>query len=181
MAAYIALLRGINVSGQKIIPMAALAKMFVKLGFKDAKTFIQSGNVVFSAPAKDAGKFGKAIAAGIQMEFGFEVPVVIRSLDEMRAALSGNPYGKKQLAEKERLYICYLDAAPGKGAISELEAIADDDDEVKVKGMQVYLMIRNGYGDSVFNNNFVEKKLGVRATTRNLATSQKLIALAEAL
>ncbi len=181
MTAYIAMLRGINVSGQKIIAMAELHKMFVKLGHKDAKTFIQSGNVVFTSAGKDAGKLAKSIEAAIEKAFGFEVPVILRNLESMRASLASNPYGKRKLAENERLYISWLETVPAKEATSKLEALADAKDELKVKGSEVFLLIRDGYGRSVLNNNFIEKKLGLRATTRNLESSRKLVALAETL
>ena len=181
MPAYIALLRGINVSGHKPVPMADLRKLFAKLGFADAQTYIQSGNVVFTSAGKDAAKIGKAIEAGIGKAFGFEVPVVVRSLAALRAALAANPYGKEKLAENERLYITFLAAAPGKAEAAKLEAIVDANDEVKVKGADVFLRIGAGYGKSVFSNTLVEKKLGVAATTRNIETSRKLVALAEGL
>jgi uncharacterized protein (DUF1697 family) len=178
MKTWIALLRGINVSGQKSVPMAELKKMFVKLGFKDALTFIQSGNVVFRSPEADPGKLAAILETAIKKAFGFDVPVILRTLEELKAALKGNPYAGKKLAETERVYISFLDAVPGKEAVKALAAFSDNVDEFKVKGAEVYILARGGYGKSLFSNTFIEKKLKVRATTRNLATSGKLIDLA---
>jgi uncharacterized protein (DUF1697 family) len=137
--------------------------------------------VVFTASGKDGSKPAKAIEAGIAKAFGFDVPVIVRTLDGLRAIVAANPYGRTKLAENERLFISFLDAAPPKEAAAKLEAIVDGKDELQVRKTEVYLLIRDGYGRSAFNNNFMEKKLGVRATTRNLETTQKLITLAESL
>jgi uncharacterized protein (DUF1697 family) len=181
MPTYIALLRGINVSGQKPVPMADLQKLFEKLGFKGAKTFIQSGNVVFKAPEGEPGALAGLIEAGIKKKFAFDVPVIVRTLEELSSIVKGNPWRKQKLAGNERVYISYLDKAPSKEAIKVLAAVAADPDEIIVKKTEVYILARSGYGKSVFSNTLMEKKLKVRSTTRNLETSGKLIALGESL
>jgi uncharacterized protein (DUF1697 family) len=179
MTAYIALLRGINVSGHKPVPMADLKAMFAKLGFKDARTYIQSGNVVFRNEGNDPGKMAKAIEAGILKAFGFEVPVIVRSADQLAAVAEANPWRKKKLADTERVYISYLDQAPSKEAAAALALIAGGNDEFILIGTEVYILARGGYGKSVFSNTLMEKKLKVRSTTRNLETTMKLLAMAE--
>src|SRR3712207_6566461 len=176
MATYIALLRGINVSGQKIIPMADLKALFVKLGFKDARTFIQSGNVVFSSAVADPSALIGRIEAGIRKTFGFEVSVVLKTLPELKKIVKDRPFQPK---EGERVYITYLAEAPAKEGVKKLEAARNETDDFAVAKAAVYILVRAGYGKSQFSNNFVEKKLGVRATSRNLESSLKLIALAE--
>lgn len=181
MPHYLALLRGINVSGKNPLPMAELRKLFGKLGYPDAKTYIQTGNVAFEAPGKDVARLGIGIEAAIRKAFGFDVPVLLRTADALRAALSGNPYAKKPLARRERVYITFLEKAPEKAAGKALEAYADPVDELKLRGTEVYVLVRNGYGNTKLSNTFVEKKLGLRATTRNLETTAKLIELADSL
>ncbi len=181
MPIYIALLRGINVSGHKPVPMAELQKLFEKLGHKGARTFIQSGNVAFRSGEKDPGKLAVALEAAILKKFGFDVPVILRTLEGMRAALKGNPYAKPEPAEGERVYITFLDRAPGKDAAKDLQTHSDPVDELKLVKTEVYILARKGYGNSKLSNAFVEKKAGVRATTRNLETTAKLIALGESL
>ncbi|HKP98164.1 MAG TPA: DUF1697 domain-containing protein [Fibrobacteria bacterium] len=181
MPTYIALLRGINVSGHKTVPMADLQKLFEKLGFKGAKTFIQSGNVAFKSAGGGDAALAEKLEAAIAERFGFEVTVIVRKAEEMSAALAGNPYARKKLVENERVYITFLGAAPSKDAVKALEGFADPVDELKVRKTEVYVLARNGYGNSKLSNAFVEKKLGVRATTRNLETTAKLIELAGSL
>lgn len=177
MATYIALLRGINVSGQKVIPMADLKAMFVKLGFKDAKTFIQSGNVVFTSGVADSQALIRKIEDGIEKTFGFDVTVVLKSLPELVKIVKAQPFKPR---EDERVYITYLAEAPAKDGVKALEAARNETDDFVVGKTAVYILVRTGYGKTQFSNNFVEKKLKVRATSRNMESSLKLIALAEA-
>lgn len=180
MPAYIALIRGINVGG-KSMPMSALRDMLAGLGHEDAKTFIQSGNAVFTAAGKDGRKIAKAIEAAIAKKFGYEAAVIVRSLEEWRALLGANPYAKRKLQDGERLFFTFLEEAPAKAAVAKLEAIRDPKDEVKVRGCEAFLLVRGSYGESNLSNAFVEKTLGVRATTRNHPTTLKLLEMAEAL
>ena len=180
MSAYIALIRGINVGG-KSMPMAALRELFLKLGYAGAQTYIQSGNVVFAAPGKDGRKIAAAIEAAIAKTFGYEAAVIVRSSEDWRALLKANPYAKRKLQEGERLFITFLEEAPAKAAAAKLEAIEDPKDEVKVRGCEAFLLVRGSYGESNLSNAFVEKRLGVRATTRNMPTALKLLEMAETL
>lgn len=177
MPIYIALLRGINVSGQKIIPMIDLKSLFDKMGLKKAKTFIQSGNVIFEGDGTPASLTAR-IEKGIRKRFGFEVTVVLRSLPQLAKAVAEMPF--KKTKEGEKVYITYLAESPSKEGAMALQALASPVDEIVLGRAEVYILIRGGYGKSIFSNTLVEKKLGVRATTRNLASSQKLIALASA-
>ncbi|MEO6097591.1 MAG: DUF1697 domain-containing protein [Fibrobacteria bacterium] len=179
MTINIALLRGINVSGHKPVPMADLKAMFAKLGFKDAKTYIQSGNVVFRNEGKDPGKSAKVIEAGILKTFGYEVPVIVRTADQMAAVVKANPWRKKKLAESERVHISYLDQAPSKEAAAALSLVPGGKDELILAGTEAFILARGGYGNCVFSNSLLEKKLKVRSTTRNLETTMKLLALTE--
>lgn len=92
--------------------------------------------------------------------------------------VGANPY--KKVKEGERVYVTYLAEAPGKEGVAALEKAANAVDEFTVAKAAVYILVRGGYVKSQFSNNFVEKKLGVRATSRNPESSLKLIALAEA-
>ena len=80
---YVALLRGINLSGHKIVKMDRLRKDFEDLGFGEVKTYIQSGNVVFNAPARDPVSLAKKIEEKIVRQFGFPVPVLVKTAAEV--------------------------------------------------------------------------------------------------
>jgi len=180
MAVYIVLIRGINVGG-KSMPMAALRDMLVGLGHGNAKTYIQSGNAVFTAAGKDGMKIARAIETAISKKFGYEAAVIVRNLEEWRVLLKSNPYAPAKLKDGERLFVSFLEETPAKAMAAKLEAIQDPKDEVKVRGREAFLLVRGSYGESNLSNAFVEKMLGVRATTRNYPTTLKLLEMAEAL
>src|SRR5271155_1187482 len=100
---HVALLRGINVGGNNILPMKDLAKIFSDAGCSNVRTYIQSGNVVFDAPGK-APKIAKAVSASIEKRFGYRVPVILRTSQQLRQTILDNPFVKAGEAEK-MLYV----------------------------------------------------------------------------
>ncbi len=180
MSTYIALLRGINVSGQKIILMADLKKLFESLKFSAVKTLIQSGNVVFNSAKGRDEELAATIEKAIAKKYAFQVPVIVRSVDAMADVLKANPFRKLKLLEKERVYISFLSDAPAPTGIKKLESHNSVVDEVRVINSEAYLLCRGGYGKTQFSNALVEKCLVVKSTTRNLETTQKLLDLATA-
>lgn len=111
MNTYVALLRGINVSGQRMIVMKDLKALLIKAGYEDVMTYIQSGNIVFKSQETDTKKLTKSIAELIHHQYGFEVPVMVLTKDDIITLLTHNPYddGKKDIA---KLHVTLLDMAP---------------------------------------------------------------------
>jgi uncharacterized protein (DUF1697 family) len=178
MPQYIALLRGINVSGQKIIKMDKLRAVFESIGFTKVSTYIQSGNVIFDSDEEDAGVVRERIVQELLSQLTFDIPVIIRTPGELQEVVHATPYPVVNEAENEQRYVTLLAQAPTEAALAKLFAAQSAVDEYQVKGLTVYLLIRKNYGDSKFSNNFIEKKLGMSATTRNWETVNKLIRLA---
>src|SRR6266403_457416 len=96
MQTYISILRGINVSGSKIIKMELLRKMLDGMKFKNVKTYIQSGNIVFQDKIVSCESLEKKIAKQIKSEFGFDVPVMVKEVDEVKVVLKNNPFVNKR-------------------------------------------------------------------------------------
>lgn len=180
MAIYIALLRGINVSGQKSIKMEDLKKVFVALHCKRITTYIQSGNVVFGSAAANVTLLRAQIENKLLKAFGFEVPVIVKTLKEIEETIKQNPFKKVKAEKGERLHVTFLSRKPEKDAGDNLAAVKNDVDEIRLLGSEVYILCRNGYGKTLFANTFIEKKLAVSATTRNWATVEKLYSLGKA-
>ena len=178
MAIYIALLRGINVSGQKIIKMEDLKKAFESLHYEDVTTYIQSGNVVFRSGETNTAHLRKQIEDRVLKIFGHEVPVIIRTMKELEKVIQKNPFKKVKTQEGEKLHISFLSGKPAKAAAENLAAVKNDVDEIRLSGSEVYILCRNGYGQTLFSNTFIEKKLAVSSTTRNWDSVQKLLSLA---
>jgi uncharacterized protein (DUF1697 family) len=177
---YIALLRGINVSGQRIIPMEALRASFEGMKFTAVSTYIQSGNVFFSAPpgGKDS-ELSRKIARALLADFGFEVTVVIRSLLEIKKILAENPFLKEKNGDINGLHVTFLEDYPAKEKTESLMKFDFTPDRFVLSGKEVYIYCPNGYGKTKINNSFFESKLKVQATTRNWKTVIKLEELAQ--
>lgn len=171
---YFALLKGINVTGNKTIKMAELKAMFESLGFKNIRTYIQSGNVVFESPAK-AEAVKKKIEKGISDKFGFSVAVIIRTIEEMNKIIKDYPFSKIKGHEECKISVGFLDALPSKAAVKELEAFNTDNEKIKVTGSTLYHLYRGNFSDSlVFKKNLPEKILKVTCTIRNWNTTNKI-------
>ncbi len=165
MTTYIALLRGVNVGGRKL-PMADLRATLATLGHTDVRTYIQSGNVVFSAKAvKDRGR--SAIEQAITRDSGLEVTVLVRTPAELSSVLERNPFGADA-------YVTFLDSTPTAKQIAAIDPGQYAPDEFVVDGREVFVRCPNGYGRTKLNNTFFERKLATRATTRNYKTVKLL-------
>jgi len=167
------------VSGRKKIRMEELKALYESLSLRDVKTYIQSGNVVFSCPGSRAGDVRGEIERAIERTFGFQAAVIVRTREEFERVIRNNPFTKKRKEDIAKLYVTFLSEIPAALSIEALENFRGGPDEFHVAGKEVYVFCSGGYGRTRFNNTFFEKKLGVAATTRNWKTMNALFALAE--
>ncbi len=178
MITYVSMIRGINVGGKKV-KMDRLKKLYISLDFKDVKTYIQSGNVIFKSKESDQLKLSKIIENKINEIFAFDVKVLIRTKKEMDNVINGNPYKQEDF---NHIYVTFLSNIPSEKLIKDLnnivEDMVDNTDKYYITKKEIYLFLTNGYGRTKLNNNFFEKKLGTSATTRNWRTVNKLVDLA---
>ncbi|MCJ8321732.1 MAG: DUF1697 domain-containing protein [Colwellia sp.] len=178
MQAYIALLRGINVSGQKKIKMADLKVLFQHLGFSEIQTYIQSGNVVFYADQEDKHLLADHIKTAIQKHYGFDVPVTVLSRNEFFSVHNNIPLGNFNVDDINengtKIYISFLSSKPENDMINKLLSYVVSPEKLIIEDKFAYLYCPNGYGKSKLSNNFIENKLKVSATTRNWKTVVKI-------
>ena len=171
MKRYIALLRGINVGGKRKILMADLKKLLGNLGFTDSTTYIQSGNVAFNADELgEYGLLGSKIEQAILKEYGFEVPVIISTADELKEAIANNPFLKNKAPDIERLHLTFLNALPTKEKLETIRSYDYSPDQFEIIGKHVFVYCSGKYSDSKLSNAFFEQKLNVAASTRNWKT-----------
>lgn len=178
MTTYISILRGINVSGQKKVPMKELLALYESLGLSDVSTHIQSGNVVFKSAEKKPETLVGQIEEKIMRHFGFGVPVIIRTADELKRIRSSNPFLKETDIEEDKLHVTFLDQLPQQPQVDKLMAYDFTPDRFILKGLEVYVYCPNGYGRTKIHNNFFEGKLKTGATTRNWKTVNTLVEMA---
>ncbi len=180
MPTYIAMLRGINVSGHKIVKMEKLRGSFSALGFGDVQTYVQSGNVVFEAKSDSAASVAKKIEEKIKRDFGFSVPVFLTTPERMAETIKRNPFLKSAEIDQSKLHVTFLSADAPKTASEQLQPLAVTPEQFHIIGWEIYLYCPNGYGNTKLSNTTIEKKLSVGATTRNWKTVNALLAMAKA-
>ena len=178
MPKYIALLRGINVSGVKIIKMEDLRAMFAAMGYKNVQTYIQSGNVIFEAPKKETVKLAKDIEKGLAKALGYDVPVIVRTSEEVVGIMEKNHFKKLKAASEEgvKTYVAFLSAPLSAEQAAYLKALNSDVDTFHLDNGELYIVVNEAKGKSIFTNVFLEKKLKTPMTTRNWNTVCKLAA-----
>ncbi|SNR72956.1 Uncharacterized conserved protein, DUF1697 family [Lutibacter agarilyticus] len=178
MASYIALLRGINVTGHNNIKMADLKQLFLNLGHLNVTTYIQSGNVIFNSKKTNIETLEKEIIDTVYKNFGYNIKVLVITKTELETIFNNNPFVKKNTIDRSKLHVTLLSYKPNLNKIETINCLnSTTNDEFKIKDKSIYLNCPNGYGKTKLNNNFFEKKLNVSATTRNWKTITKLIEL----
>ena len=176
---YISILRGINVSGQKIIKMDALRKMYEGLGFHTITTYVQSGNVIFSTSEIEIHKLEQKIFRQIEKDFGFEVPVIVLTIDRLQQVVENNPFLNDSNKNPAFMHVTFLAAKPLVFDSEIIETKKQIGEEIAFSENAVYLYCPNGYGNTKLTNNFLETKLKVGATTRNWKTTNELLRIAK--
>jgi uncharacterized protein (DUF1697 family) len=180
MTTYISILRGINLGGHKPVPMKGLQVLYESLGYEQVKTYIQSGNVAFSAKEKSPSAIKKAIEVAISQRFGFDVPVLVREQADIQRVLDGSPFLHEKGIEVDKLHVTFLDELPEQTCIDNLLTYDFTPDRFVLQGKEVFVYCPNGYGRTKLNNTFFESKLKVGATTRNWKTVNVLAEMAGA-
>ncbi len=180
MKTYISLLRGINVSGKKLIKMDALKAMYENLGFFGVHTYLQSGNVVFSTDEDRLQQLQRMISSQISCEFGFEVAVVVLAKEALKEIVIQNPFTEEASRNSSSVYVTVLFDQPGSYDETSIKDKQNNGEQIEIDSRTAYLYCPTGYGRTKLNNNFLERKLKVEATTRNWKTISELLNLANA-
>jgi len=165
----VALLRGINVGGRHMLPMPALASMFVEAGAADVRTYMQSGNVVFSASRAIAQRIPRVISQQVLQRFGFEPHVIMRTGTDIARIAADHPFLTRG-ADMRTLHVGFLDEAPHARLIAALDPERSPGDRFAVRGSEIYLHLRNGAGKSKLTYAHFEKTVKTWATFRNWRT-----------
>ena len=176
---HLALLRGINVGGKNSLPMKDLAQMFLDAGCTNVRTFIQSGNVIFEAPAGAAG-IGDAIKAKIEKRYGYRIPVIIRTSEQLLKTIRENPFLKAG-TDGKALHVYFLADSPKASTIAGLDPARSAPDAFHVRGQEIYLHLPNGMARTKLTNAYFDSKLSTICTARNWATVLKLSHMMRAL
>jgi uncharacterized protein (DUF1697 family) len=172
---FIALLRGINVSGHNPIKMAGLRSLLEEAGWMHVQTYLQSGNIVIGSLEKLVpDTISMRISALIKKRFYLEVPVLVLRAGEIYGILKENPFLGKPGISADRLFVTFLFEQPEIGLSEQLSELNFHPDEFKIVEKRIYLHCPISYGNSKLSNTMFEKKLKIPATTRNWKTVSQL-------
>jgi uncharacterized protein (DUF1697 family) len=179
MNTYVAILRGINVGGKRMIKMDALKQLFANLGFSNVETYIQSGNVFFQCKKTSEEKLAATIAKEIEKIFAFDAPTIVKNVDELKQIIAKNPFVKDSKKQADFFHVTFLATTPAKANVDSIAKLNFADDAFAIIDKAVYLYCPNSYSNSKLTNGFFENKLKVIATTRNWKTCNELVSIAE--
>jgi uncharacterized protein (DUF1697 family) len=173
LTTWVVLLRGVTPSGRNRVPMAELRAGLTAAGLADVRTYIQSGNVIARSPlGREALK--SLVHDVIATRIGADITVIARTAAELQRIVERNPFPE---SDKAQTYFSLLAATPAPDALKALRAGDFAPDEVRVGDGAIYVRYATRLSDSRVNNNFLERRLKVAATTRNFNTMTKLVEL----
>ena len=153
--------------------------MFERAGGANVRTYIQSGNVIFEGGA-DAVKIADSVSAKIEKKFGYRIPMVLRTAEQLAKAIAGNPFLKAGVVEQRALHVYFLAEAPSAACCASLDRNRSAPDAFEVRGREIYLHMPNGMARTRLTNAYFDSKLSTTSTARNWATILKLAELMEA-
>ena len=171
---WVALLRGINLASRNRVAMADLRRVFEDAGCGDVRTYINSGNVVFTRQAADRTRLARTLERAVEDELGVKAAVVLRTPAELAKVLDGHPFGR----DTSKTHVSFLAAKPPAKAVAEVEGHDVAPDRIEVKGSEAYLLLPNGRAGMRIKQRMLDP-LGV-ATDRTWKTVAKLAELADA-
>lgn len=174
MPTYIALLRSINVVGKNMIKMPELIKALEKGGFKEVRTYIQSGNVIFEAAEESCQTLEERIREIVTKNLGLTLQVIVLTPQELSEVISNSPFTRRAGIDLTKLHVTFLDRDPDPAKTEKLLTYKYPPDELIIIGKAVYVHCPEGYGRTKLHNTFIEKKLDANATSRNWNTCLKL-------
>ena len=170
MPVYVAMLRGINVRSRTRVAMGDLVDLITGAGGTGVSTYVQSGNAIFAAAARSPGRLEHTIETATEEQLGMRVRVLIRTPRQLAAVVAANPFGAP-----DGVHVTFLAERPAADRRRAVEGRAFPPDECRVIGREVYVRCPKGYGRTKLNNAYMEKQLGVAATTRNWNTVVALL------
>lgn len=177
MRRYLAILRGINVGGKRKLPMANLRDSVTKIGFTKVQTYIQSGNLLFTAEENDSSRLETLLEEHLLETYDYKIPVIVRTVEELKKAFAENPFALK--TPIKQLHLTFLKESPKPEEVEILQTFPKAPEEFTIIDKNLFLKCTERYSDAKLTNAFIERKLKTTATTRNWKTITKLVELLE--
>ena len=170
---FIALLRGINVTGRNMIPMAELRDHCTACGLKGVETYIQSGNVLFTSSAT-AKKLEEDLEKLVRKKFRLEIPVIVRRAADWPAYVEGNPFARESETEAKAVMLALSKRPPLDAALEKLRERAVSGEKLERVGDAIWVYYAKGVGGSKLSPSLFDRLVGSPVTARNWNTVLKL-------
>jgi uncharacterized protein (DUF1697 family) len=177
MTTWLALLRGINVGGRRQVAMADLRGLLTALGFADARSLLQSGNLLFRSRPRAAAGLERLLEDEGRKRLGLETDFLVRSAEEWRAIVARNPFPEEARRDPAHLLVMFLKDPPGDAKVRALREALRGREVRGANGREAYIVYPDGVGRSRLTHTLIEKRLGTRGTARNWNTVLKLEAM----
>ncbi|HVY64275.1 MAG TPA: DUF1697 domain-containing protein [Gammaproteobacteria bacterium] len=174
MTVFISMLRAVNVGGTSRIRMEPLRTAYEAMGFRDVRSLLQSGNVLFRSSVRDRAQLSRRIGQELERRFGLEIEVVIRTLAELESIFERSPVLSPQ-ADPAKLLVMFLAGVPAAQAQARLARSHKGPEMLEIRGPEVYLYYPDGVGRSRLTAAVIESHLEVAGTARNWNTLTKLL------
>jgi uncharacterized protein (DUF1697 family) len=176
MTTFVALLRSVNVAGHGRLAMADLQQSFLALGYRNASTYIQTGNVIFDAPGRSPAKLVTAIEAQLELDFGATPAVILRTGPDFARVVGTSPFPSRG-ADPSRHHVTFLATSPAPDRLAAFAPPPSGRDEIAIIGQEIYVHTPDGYANTKLTGTLLERRLGVVSTTRNWNTVSQLAEL----
>jgi uncharacterized protein (DUF1697 family) len=177
MSTHVALLRAVNLAGHNKVGMADLRALLEGLGFADARSLLQSGNLVFTGGARPAAKLEALLEGAARKTLKLDTDFFVRTASELAAVVAGNPFPAEAQRDPGHLVVVFLKDAPDGKAVAALQAAIPGREVVRGGARHLYAVYPDGIGRSKLTAALIDRKLGTRGTARNWNTVLKLAAL----
>ncbi|WP_340067178.1 DUF1697 domain-containing protein [Ascidiimonas aurantiaca] len=177
MNTYVVLLRGINVSGHKLIKMDFLRTLLGEHGFKNVRTYIQSGNIVLETPHYSTWILETELQSVFVHTFGYEIPMILFPYKTFEAFPDKSPYQEATLTDTQKIYVTFLKEPPSEKQIEQLYAYNNQNEQFTVIDRAVFVCCEKDGRKLKYSNHFLERLFKTKATTRNLRTVQRIARL----
>ena len=172
------MLKGINVGGRRIVRMDELKAVYISLGMKNVRTYIQSGNVLFESDSLKTEGLKSTIERSLEDKFGFRVSVIIRTADEMENIIVQCPFDNIDMKnDGSKIAVIFLSSVSDQNVLLELKNYIKPGEKLIPGSREIYLSCPEGFGKTKLTNQPVEQRLKVTATSRNWRSVNKMYEL----
>lgn len=177
MTSYVALLRGVNIGGHRLVAMTDLRELLTRLGLVDVRSLLQSGNLLFRSDRPANGELARLLETELHEQLGLATTVFVRSASEWQELMDRNPFPREAERDPAHVAVMFLVRDPGPEAVVALQSAVNGPEIIRASGRHLFTVYPSGFARSRLTTSLIERTLATRCTGRNWDTVTKLAAL----